>query len=60
MIRIVVQESDAVMAANVGGPVQMHHQFIDIDCPELEKLLSEKFPYRTQRVIGAEIIKEPK
>lgn len=59
MVRIIVQVTDAGMAANVGGPVHMSFKFIDIENAELEAVLAEKLTYSVSRVIGAEVITSP-
>lgn len=41
MIRIVIQEDDAGMAANVGGCVKSTCKTFDVDLPEVEAYLSE-------------------
>ena len=56
MIREVVQTSDAVMAANVGGPVQNRLRTFDVDLPELEAFLREDLGvYADRQVIGVEL-----
>lgn len=61
MIRIIVRESDAGMAANVGGDVHTKYRTVDIVCEELEALLRARDNYISRTVIGAELVapKEP-
>lgn len=56
MIRIVVECTDAGLAANVGGPVHRYFKFVDLESAELETILAEKPTFGANRVIGAEII----
>lgn len=60
MVRICVCVSNAGMAANVGGPVQVRMRTFDIENAELEVLLTEGScgGYVETHVIGAEVIKE--
>jgi hypothetical protein len=60
MIRIVVQEAEAGMAANVGGPVQIKYRTFDVNLPELEAYLREpkeqKLTYTDRQVSGVELL----
>lgn len=59
MIRIIVEISDASMAANVGGPVHMSHVTVDIDAPTVERALRAANAYQERRVIGVEVLPAP-
>ncbi len=60
MLRIIMVEADASMAANVGGPVQVKYRTFEVELPELENLLRDKSNVYLQRsVCGVELI-EPK
>ena len=58
MLRIIAQESDGAMAANVGGDVFISTKTFDVDLPELEAYLMENngntFSHR--QVKGVEVI----
>ena len=68
MLRIVVQTSDAGMAVNVGGHVEVEVKTFDINAPELEEFLREYADaqtkarnstssiYWSRSVIGVEIV----
>lgn len=56
-IRIVVQESDAGMAANVGGPVTTIYRTFDVDAPDLVAVMSAScHSYKTRSIVGVEIL----
>lgn len=60
VIRIIVRNDDAGMAANVGGPVHSTFKSFDVSLPELEVHLREptreKWTYTERRVIGIELL----
>lgn len=57
MIRIVVQRSEAGMAANVGGPVHTSVKTFDLDAPEFEAYMrAERGTYEDKMVVGVEIL----
>lgn len=57
-IRIVVEDADAGMAANVGGPVNVSYRTFDIEFPALEIFLRKHIQYGHRRVIGTELLLE--
>ena len=61
MIRFIVRTDNAGMAANVGGSVLTEFTTLDLEIPELERLLSEKLgSYCQRQVVGIELLaKEP-
>lgn len=66
MIRVAVQTSDAGMAVNVVGHVQMEVKTFDIEAPELERYLRDyedarkrgEATYWSRCVTGIEILPE--
>lgn len=55
-IRVIVQTSDANMAANVGGHVSQEFRTFDIEAPILVAYLRERFKGLINRsVVGIEI-----
>lgn len=59
MIRIVVQVTDAGMAANIGGPVQTWIKTFDIEMPELERfMLDRSGKYQERSIVGVEVLGE--
>lgn len=64
MIRVTVQTSDAGMAANVGGHVQVEFKSFDISAPDLEAHLREYSEAKKRKqslywqrcVIGVEVL----
>ena len=56
MIRLICSETDAGMAANVGGPVTVNHKTFDVELPEVEVWLTAKLPYAERRFVGIEIL----
>lgn len=58
MIRIVVQVTDAGMAAHIGGPVQTWCKTFDVEVPELEAFLAKdpNNTYREKSVVGIEVL----
>jgi hypothetical protein len=64
MVRIIVQTSDAGMAANVGGNVETDVKSFDIEAPALEAYLRQyarskvrgEATYWHRSVIGAEVL----
>jgi len=59
MLRIVVENCDAAMAANVGGTVHKTIKTFDVDLPELEAHLIKhnEYQYDHSQVVGVEILK---
>jgi hypothetical protein len=58
MLRLVIREDDAAMAANVGGHVQTTYRTFDVDLPHVEAWLTvDPRMHYTQRVlVGAEVL----
>ena len=57
MIRIVIQSTDAGMAANVGGSVHTTYRTIDIESPVLEEfLVRDMGRYGHRQVLRVEVI----
>jgi len=57
MIRLILSEADAGMAANVGGPVTITYKTFDIDAPEVEAWLkSPTSSYAQRRLVGCEVL----
>ena len=57
MLRVVIQIADAGMAVNIGGPVETAVRTVDIDAPELEKVLRRTLgTYEMQHVTGIEVL----
>jgi hypothetical protein len=57
MVRIICTESDAAMAANVGGPVTQRMKSFDVDIPELEKWLKDRpSTYMERTFTGLELL----
>lgn len=60
-LRVIVETCDAGMAANVGGSVHRTLRTFDIEAPELEAFLRERFSispapsYCHRQVIGVEV-----
>lgn len=64
MIRIIVKDDDAGMAANIGGTVLSYVKSFEVELPELEKFLREYWDaspsaksYWHRQVIGIELVK---
>jgi len=57
MIRVIVRNDDAKMAANVGGSVHTTLKTFDYDLPDLERWLAKDSSLSHAQVIGVEIIK---
>jgi hypothetical protein len=59
-IRVIIQTSDAGMAANVGGSVNTTYRTIDLEHPILEEFLARKMgDYGHRQVIGVEVVPAP-
>lgn len=57
LIRVICNETDFGVAANVGGPVQTSHRTFDIECSEsLASYLSLQDKWKSRTIIGVEII----
>lgn len=60
MIRIIVVEADAEMAAHVGGPIQQTFVSFDYQLPELqiwlEATATPNHNFRKRSVVGIEIV----
>jgi len=60
MIRVICSETDAGLAANVGGPVTVKCKTFDYNLEEVETWLSQAnqpdFTYIERRFVGIEII----
>jgi hypothetical protein len=63
VIRIICSETDAGVAANVGGPVTVTYKTFVVDIAQLEEWLKEptakKWTYTERRVHGIELISGP-
>ena len=57
MIRIIVSEADARMAANVGGPVKVTYKTFDISAPVIEAWLKASTEtYIERQFVGLEVL----
>lgn len=56
MIRIIVRQDNAEMAANVGGSVFTSLKTFDYDLPELERWLADESKFSHAQVIGVELL----
>ena len=60
MIRIIVRETDSGEACNVpNGQTHLNFKTFDVELPEVEKYLSEKWQYVSRQVIGVEVVTRP-